>query len=78
MVWGLKKKLSKLFFYKPIERYEELREEMEGFMRPVLVLRVEMPQGLRSKGKFLKLGNDPEFLRRVQKLALRYLRRLQA
>lgn len=57
--------------------YEETKKEFEKIMgKPVITITVELPEGMEDlRERFLRLEKDENFLKAVEKLAEKHLKR---
>lgn len=60
-----------------LEKYEEAKKEfIKAIGRPVIMIPLELPKSLMFlKEEFCALENDEEFIRRMQRSCVRYLKR---
>ncbi|RLI11862.1 hypothetical protein DRO35_04340 [Candidatus Bathyarchaeota archaeon] len=60
-----------------LEKYEEAKKEfIKAIGRPVIMIPLELPKSLMFlKEEFYALENDEEFIRRMQRSCVRYLKR---
>ncbi|RJS75781.1 hypothetical protein CW712_03580 [Candidatus Bathyarchaeota archaeon] len=63
-----------------LEKYEEAKKEFRRILgKPVIMVPVELPDNLMHlRGEFCALENDKEFLKRVQRMCIRYIKKKHA